>query len=130
MVAVVLMMDISHIECGHAAVRRMLRGASQTHTRSLLEVSADFILMKQRIWEALNKPAATQGAHADQTHRGNTAQEKKQHRKHPGGGPQRALFSKLLRQHKGTHSIGALNRSDTFKAIHDQFAAMKRERAQ
>ena len=52
--AVVLQLDIASIEASHASIRRLLRGSSQTWTRRLAEISAYFIMMKDRIWEKLS----------------------------------------------------------------------------
>lgn len=53
MLAVVLHIDIASVECNHASVRRLLRLGAQTHRRPLADVSADFILLKGRVLEAL-----------------------------------------------------------------------------
>jgi hypothetical protein len=106
---VVINVDISAIECSHAAVRRLLRAGAQTHRRTLEQVSADFLLMKQRVLEAGILP---------QEGRGRSPKPGRQKRKYNGGaGPQRAHFSKQLRKFKGTDKLTRDNRKRTFSEL-------------
>lgn len=112
-ISVVLQLDISHIECGHAAVRRLLRGQTQSHAQDLGQASASFILMKQRIWERCTpeKPE----------------KPPRSRKKIKGGMAQRAFFSQMLRKHwkAGTPT----NRKRLFSELNTEFNAIKLARS-
>ena len=42
-------MDISHIECNHAQIRRLLRSRAETHVPLFSEIAADFLLLRHRM---------------------------------------------------------------------------------
>ncbi len=43
--------DISEIECLHAALRRLLRGRKQTWTKASPDLSADWVIARNRVLE-------------------------------------------------------------------------------
>ena len=52
----ILRFDITRIECRNAAIRRLMKSLGSTHCSYIRDVSADFLLMRQRRMEKLFKP--------------------------------------------------------------------------
>ena len=59
LLAALLRLDTSRIECRHASIRRQLRQKGATWLAAFEEVSASFILMRARILESLANPASS-----------------------------------------------------------------------
>ena len=91
-----LRLDISRLECRNAFLRRCIRARSQTNAEMIRRASADFVLMRQRVEEKAGW--ATAGG-APQQRRGR-GRKPRQKRKCPGAGPQRAAVGRYLRGRK------------------------------
>jgi hypothetical protein len=143
LLALLWMLDTSYIECRHAAVRRLLRVMSQSSDRDLEAVSADLMLLTQRILESssvlassskLEKQASAKDAKTKAHVRKRPAApnkkpaacgDSKRQRpkpktsdKHPGhgGGPQRTEFSRVLREESHA-TIKSVGRSEYFRMV-------------
>ena len=85
--AVLLRIDISRIECRHAWIRRFSQIRAQTHSADVAQLSSDFLLMRAR------QSAVTHRSTPDD--HGDTDEPAK---KKSRGGPQRAYFSERMQE--------------------------------
>ena len=90
--AILWWIDVSRIECRHAAIRRLLRGLGVSWTKQLEDLSADFLLLRQRLLEAQsgNPSSEAPGTHA-------ATQKAPQEKPRKGAMGQRCHFSEVLR---------------------------------
>jgi hypothetical protein len=144
LLALVWALDTSYIECRHAAVRRLLRVMVQATARDVDSVSADLVLLSQRILEsscdcrtsakekrartqanrkqiAVNKRAFSSGIFKrPASARAPKADEKKttSTKGHKGGMGQRAAFSRILR---GLKASEITDRKELFKSANAEY---------
>jgi len=114
-----LRFDITRVECRNAALRRLLRSLGSTHCPYIRNVSADFLLLRQRLLERMLQPnsktkknlAADESAHPRRVRR----RGKFKGQPTGGGGPQRFIVRRCLEGHRFPNKearIQALSRAN------------------
>ena len=113
-------MDVTHIECRHAALRRILRGRAQTHCFDF-ETSAAFFLFsreRQRFARWVQRPDASAAAAGQPV----PAAGRKKQKQTWSGGAQRAFMSTYL---KGKCWKSRQDRRDTLRAGNAEYNRIK-----
>jgi hypothetical protein len=106
--AATMHVDIARIECRHASIRRLMRGSAQTHGADFSKVSADFVMLRQRLLERCG------------TFSKKSAKQKKPKRKRKGGGgAQRLPVSRFLTGKKYASSAA---RKRVFKKANEEYS--------
>ena len=118
--------DISHIECRHASLRRIIRVRAQTHAPPFRRTSASWVAMRQRVlerglWQC--RRTGPQAGAGDVKVR--TRRKKKKAVMRGGGGTMRAFLSaELKRAHDQSVTGNAADKSGLLKFAHAAYRRM------